>query len=122
MFGILRRLRESGVAVALITHKLGEALEISDRITILRQGRKVGEIGPELRGASQPEHVRQRIVELMFGGIPAEAPQGTRPAAHDRAPLLVLQQVSAHGDRGEIAVRGLSLDLRAGEVFGIAGV
>ncbi|GIW03870.1 MAG: ABC transporter [Thermomicrobiales bacterium] len=122
LFGILRRLRESGVAVALITHKLGEALEISDRITILRQGRKVGEIGSELRGASQPEQVRQRIVELMFGGIPAEAPHGARPAAHDHAPLLVLQQVSAHGDRGEVAVRGLSLDLRAGEVFGIAGV
>ncbi len=122
LFAILRRLRESGVAVALITHKLGEALEISDRITILRQGRKVGEIGPELRGSSQSEDVRQRIVELMFGGIPAEAPRVTRPAAHDQAPLLMLQQVTAHGDRGEVAVRGLSLDLRTGEVFGLAGV
>ena len=44
---LLRRLRDQGIAVVLITHKLGEALAVSDRVTILRRGRKVGEIGPE---------------------------------------------------------------------------
>jgi simple sugar transport system ATP-binding protein len=122
LFTILRRLKDNGVAVALITHKLGEALEVSDRITVLRQGRKVGELGPEMLATSGHDVLRQRIVEMMFGGVPVEAPSGARAAAGERPPLLVLQNVTAQGDRGEIAVRGLSLEIRAGEIFGLAGV
>jgi simple sugar transport system ATP-binding protein len=66
--------------------------------------------------------LRQRIVEMMFGGIPVEAPSGARAVMSERPSLLVLQNVTAQGDRGEIAVRGLSLEIRAGEVFGLAGV
>ncbi len=122
LFAILRRLKASGVAVALITHKLGEALEVSDRITVLRQGCKVGELGPETLAESGHHLVRQRIVEMMFGGIPVEAPSSAHAITSERPPLLVLQNVTAQGDRGEIAVRGLSLEIRAGEVFGLAGV
>src|SRR3954465_3583368 len=47
LFSILLRLKAEGVAVVLITHKLEEALHVSDRVSILRQGRKVGELGPD---------------------------------------------------------------------------
>jgi simple sugar transport system ATP-binding protein len=124
LFTILLRLKEEGVAVVLITHKLEEALEISDRVTILRQGRKVGELGPEEIASAGRGSTRGRIVELMFGGAPAEASRGTGGQGNGGTGrvLLSLRDVRTRGDRGEEAVRGLSLDLMAGEVVGIAGV
>jgi simple sugar transport system ATP-binding protein len=121
LFAILRRLREQGVAVAIITHKLDEALELSDRITVLRLGRKVGEIGPDFLAENTRDTARARIVEMMFGGMPATATNlETHRSAGDA--LLSLRDISAAGDRGSEAVRNLSLELLAGEVFGIAGV
>jgi len=122
LFKILRRLRESGVSVVLITHKLEEALSVSDRVTILRQGRKVGEILPADLAMTSRAAAKQRIVELMFGGAEPVASVLRLNATADRNALLTLRDVNALGDRGAPAVRGLSLELRAGEIFGIAGV
>jgi general nucleoside transport system ATP-binding protein len=118
---LLRQLRERGVAVVLITHKLNEALAVSDRVTILRGGRKVGEFGPDAMSGAGRAGVRQRIVEQMFGGSP---PIETRfEGEHERgAALLSLRDISTLGDRGAPALHDLSLDLYRGEVFGIAGV
>jgi len=121
LFTILRRLREQGVAVVIITHKLDEALDLSDRITILRQGRKVGEIDPATLAASDRETSRLRIVDMMFGGNPTENGQAPSTSAPGEV-LLSLRDLSADGDRGALAVKHLSLDLHRGEVFGIAGV
>lgn len=121
LFSILRRLREQGVAVVIITHKLDEALDLSDRITVLRQGRKAGEILPEDLATVDREASRLRIVEMMFGGSPAESAQARFSAAPGTV-LLSIRGLSADGDRGAPAVRNLSLDLHRGEVFGIAGV
>jgi general nucleoside transport system ATP-binding protein len=121
LFHILRRLREDGVSVVLITHTLDEALDLSDRVTILRQGRNVGELGPkEIAEAGRPG-TRKRIVEAMFGGTPVDAGELERHVRSGDV-LLALQGVSALSDRGATAVRNLSLELRAGEIFGIAGV
>jgi simple sugar transport system ATP-binding protein len=68
LLDLLRRLRDQGVAVVLITHKLGEALAVSDRVTILRDGRNAGEFGPDVMSGAERESVRGRIVEQMFGG------------------------------------------------------
>lgn len=122
LFKTLRRLRESGVSVVLITHKLEEALSVSDRVTILRQGRKVGEILPADLAMTSRAAAKQRIVELMFGGAEPVASVLRLNATADRNALLTLRDVNALGDRGAPAVRGLSLELRAGEIFGIAGV
>ena len=117
---ILRRLKTQGVAVVLITHKLDEALAVSDRVTVLRAGRKVAELGPaDLTGGGRAESKR-RVVELMFGGEATVAAR--REATAVGSVLLSLEGVTALGSRGVVAVRDLSLDLRAGEVFGIAGV
>lgn len=121
LFVILRRLRADGVAVVFITHKLEEALQISERITILRQGRKMGEIGPETLARMDRNQISNWIIELMFGGLAPE--DRTGPAAsNDGALTLALHDVTALGDRGIPALLGLSLALRAGEILGIAGV
>jgi simple sugar transport system ATP-binding protein len=124
LFAILTKLRAEGVAVVLITHKLEEALAISDRVTILRQGRTIAELGPqELTGTE--EATRARIVALMFGGMAEEAGRREGAEAHtDQGgpALLTLDHVSAMGDQGGLAVHDLSLELHPGEVFGIAGV
>jgi ABC-type uncharacterized transport system ATPase subunit len=127
LFAILRRLRADGVAVVLITHKLEEALAISDRVTILRAGRNVGELGPDEVIGTDRAAITARIVTMMFGkderrqAHEAARRQGGKAAREDEV-VLSLKGVTARGDRGESVVRGLSLDLRAGEVFGIAGV
>ncbi len=121
LLDILRRLKSQGVAVVLITHKLEEALAVSDRVTVLRQGRKVGELTPQDLAGAAHDAAKRRVVELMFGGTPPPAmTAGRRPAAGP--PLLTLHHVTALGDRGAPAVQDLSLEIRAGEVFGIAGV
>ena len=121
LLDLLRRLRDGGVAVVLITHKLGEALAVSDRVTILRAGRNVGELGPDAMLGADRESVRQRIVEQMFGG---SQPAETAAASHlaPGATLLTLRHIATLGDRGAPALHDLSLDLQRGEVFGIAGV
>jgi ABC-type uncharacterized transport system ATPase subunit len=120
LFSILRGLTSSGVAVVLITHKLEEALAISDRVTVLRQGKKVGELGPADLTPETRVEARQRVVTLMFGGAP---PREVVAKAHELGPVLLsMQGVSALGDRGAIAIRDVSVELVAGEVFGIAGV
>ena len=121
LLDLLRRLREDGVAVVLITHKLGEALAVSDRVTVLRGGRKVGEFGPDVISGANAESVRSRIVEQMFGGSP---PQDVLDAGRHEIGdvLLSLRGVSTPGDRGAPALRDLSLDVFHGEVFGVAGV
>lgn len=121
LFRILRRLREEGVSVVIITHKLEEALDVSDRVTILRDGRNVGELGPAEIAAAGRAGARHKIVETMFGGMPAAAETFQQHVATGKT-LLDLQSVSATGDRGETAIRDLSLQLRAGEIYGIAGV
>jgi general nucleoside transport system ATP-binding protein len=123
LLDLLRRLRDQGVAVVLITHKLGEALAVSDRVTILRVGRKAGEFGPDVMSGAERESVRQRIVEQMFGGSqPAEMGWPSHRLQEADIPLLSLRDISTLGDRGAPALHDLSLDLRRGEVFGIAGV
>ncbi|MCA9860663.1 MAG: ABC transporter ATP-binding protein [Thermomicrobiales bacterium] len=121
LFRILRRLREEGVSVVIITHKLEEALDVSDRVTILRGGKNVGELGPDDIASAGRAGARQRIVETMFGGMPAAAETFQQHVATGKT-LLELSGVSAIGDRGEIAIRELSIQLRAGEIYGIAGV
>jgi len=137
LFKILLRLKAEGVAVVLITHKLEEALEVSDRVSILRQGRKVGELLPDDIAASGRAATKKLIVELMFGGTAGgEQPNAdsqhqsadgiqttaTGDAADSGRTLLELRGVTALDSRGAKAVRDISLQLKAGEILGIAGV
>jgi general nucleoside transport system ATP-binding protein len=112
LFAILRRLVGSGLSIVFISHKLGEVVAIADRIVVLRQGRVV--LTRPCAGASRAE-----LAEAMVGKR-IEAPRFARGAPG--AVALALEGVSARGADGRGALDGVDLELRFGEILGIAGV
>jgi ABC-type uncharacterized transport system ATPase subunit len=131
---VMRRLREKGVALILITHKLMEAYELGDRISVLRLGRVVGDIPPErLKGMSEAE-TTETVIKMMFGSAGDHAREAEtlvgrgRPAHKDRridragAPRLTAEGLETEAGLGECPLRAVGFELWPGEVLGIAGV
>jgi simple sugar transport system ATP-binding protein len=112
LFRALRAMTARGMGVIFISHKLGEVLEITSRITVMRHGRVVAERTND-GGLTKPE-----LARLMCGR--ELTPPAKRPVAPG-PPLLTLRGI-ATGGRGRIALEDVSLTLRAGEIVGIAGV
>ncbi|MDR6290765.1 simple sugar transport system ATP-binding protein [Inquilinus ginsengisoli] len=122
---LMRRLAGRGIAVVFITHKLKEAFDFGDRISILRLGRKVGEIPPErLRSLGEHEATAE-IVQLMFGATATGEPKAVdgagRRTALAAAPLLVVRDLSVPG-QGAADVADIALEVAPGEILGIAGI
>jgi ABC-type uncharacterized transport system ATPase subunit len=113
LFGILQTLKREGASIIFISHKLNEVLEISDRISVLRRGKKVETI--DRAGATE-----EQLARLMVGREVLLRVE-KKPAA-PAEPLLVVRDLHVIDQRGLEAVRGLSFDVRAGEIVGIAGV
>jgi ABC-type uncharacterized transport system ATPase subunit len=113
LFGILRTLVREGISVIFISHKLNEVLEIADRVTVLRRGRKIDTVPRE--GASE-----EGLARLMVGREVLLRVE--KPPATPGEPVLELRNVTVLDDRGLEKVRDLSLQVRAGEIVGIAGV
>lgn len=128
---VIARLKDGGLAVIFITHKLHEALELGDRVAILKQGRLAGSLDPpDLEGRTS-DQLQDAIVALMFGEeskAVADVAELGEHAVHERRPipagepLLELIHVSAPGERQLSAVDDVSLAVRPGEILGIAGV
>lgn len=118
LFKALRRFVAAGNAVIFISHKLDEVLEISDRISILRGGRK---IATENTADCNPRMLAKLMVgrDIVLADM-RERPAGAAPMSE--MPVLALEDVWAIGDGGNEALRGISLDVRAGEIVGVAGV
>jgi simple sugar transport system ATP-binding protein len=110
---VLRELAAQGRTIIFITHKLKEVMEISDRITVLRQGRVAGNM---LTKETSP----REIASKMVGRDVLE--EAYHPPASVGEPVLVLRGLHVDSDLGVEAVRGLDLEVRSGEIFGIAGV
>ena len=131
---VMKRLRDTGVAIIFITHKLREACALGDRVSVLRLGRLVGGIDKTELTAMSENQATDKIVSLMFGrgeiahdaGRLALDDRINRPDPHrvDRsaAPLLQLRGIASAAQSGECAIRDISFDLWPGEVLGIAGV
>ncbi len=113
LFHTLRQLTADGRGLIFISHKLHEVLALSDRITVLRQGRVTGQATPE--GAT-----RSSLAEMMVGREVKLAPD--KPQVQVAEPALVIRGLEVFGDRGIVAVDDFDLEVRKGEVMGIAGV
>jgi len=113
LFGIIRSLTAEGTAIIFISHKLNEVLEIADRITVLRRGRKIDTVPRE--GATEDSLARMMVGRDVL--LHVEKP----PAAPGEVALAV-RDLHVLDDRGLEAVRGVSFDVRRGEIVGIAGV
>ncbi len=131
---VLARLKAQDHAVIFITHKLHEALSLGDFISILRQGRLAGTIDGRTLREKDPEELREEIVRIMFGdearavGDLAELrdelteAEAARRTVTDGDVVLELRSVSAPGEGSELGVEDVSLELRQGEILGVAGV
>jgi ABC-type uncharacterized transport system ATPase subunit len=113
IFLLLRRLADNGRSIIFISHKLYEVLAIADRITVIRRGKVVG-----MRDPSQTSE--EELAELMVGReVQLTVDRGS---SHPADVMLQVRGLTVKDDRGVDAVQGVNLEIRAGEILGIAGV
>jgi simple sugar transport system ATP-binding protein len=112
-FGVVKSLTDQGKSIVFITHKLREVLAVADRITVVRRGRVVGSADPgEATLASLASLMVGREILLSVHKEPAQPGDA----------VLRVRDLEVTDDRGYAAVDALSFDVRAGEIFGVAGV
>jgi len=113
LFKTLKSLTDIGKSVVFITHKLSEVMAISDRVTVLRKGRVQGTV-------ISCESNEKELAHLMVGRDVVFSTSSHENMSGDI--VASIQQLSANGDHGKLALADIDLDLRAGEIVGVAGV
>jgi simple sugar transport system ATP-binding protein len=113
LFEIIQSLVDRGKSVIFITHKLNEVMAIADRITVLRNGRVVG--------TTRPEETDQSELAAMMVGREVVLQVEKEPAQPEQV-VLQVEDLQVTDNRGNRAVHGVSFQVRAGEVLGVAGV
>jgi simple sugar transport system ATP-binding protein len=138
LYKVLSRLKENGLAIIFITHKLHEAAFLGDRISVLRRGQLVGTLDEPAVKAATPEQLEQRIVEMMFGdagggladavelkaelSVSDQLEYEAQPVPATAEEVLALERVSVRGEGTEPGLDDVSLSLHLGEILGVAGV
>jgi len=112
-FRIVEGLREAGKGIIFITHKLGEVIDVADRIAVLRRGKVVGEADPKTA-------TKEELAELMVGR-PVDLVVD-KTAAEPGEVVLSVRNLQVQDDRLHTAVDQVGFEVRAGEIVGIAGV
>lgn len=113
LFEVVARMRDAGEAIIFISHKLDEVMTIADRITVLRKGAVVGTM-------NKSEATPGKLAQMMVG---REMPNVQRKQAKISGQIaLRLKDVWAKSERGVDALRGVNLEIKAGEILGVAGV
>ena len=113
LFAVLKKMREDGKSIIIITHKLNEVMEISDRVTILRKGEYVGTVNTS-------ETNEKQLTEMMVGkkiDLKIE-----RVKTNIDRPLLEIRNLSIKKDDGSTAIDDVSFYIRGGELLGVAGI
>ena len=115
-FDVLSTLREDGYAIIMITHKMREVLDCSDRITVLRGGKVAGSI-------RRNEANEEILVEMMFSKqVQVIEKRNDRPTIGETAPILKLSKISTQGEGSATRLKNIDLDIFPGEIVGVAGV
>ncbi len=113
LFGVLKDLVKGGKTIIFISHKLREVLEISDRITVMRRGKVVGHL--------TTKDTNEEEIATMMVGREVLLRVDKKPAKPGAVAFKV-ENLTANSDRGVPALKGVSFELRQGEILGIAGV
>ena len=131
---VLRRLRDRGVAVVFVTHKLKEAHALADRISVLRRGRVTGTLDPGDLRATSEERIIDRVIAMMFGHegetagfrktLLGETAERSAPKRVERRgdPVLSMRDAHTTGRAGECPLAGAGIDVWPREILGVAGV
>jgi simple sugar transport system ATP-binding protein len=113
LFAVMRNLRDNGISIIFITHKLKEVLAIADRITVMRRGKVIGSTIPTETNEGQ-------LAEMMVGrSVLFNVPKANKEPGKT---ALVVGNLSVVDDRGLQAVTDVFLEVHAGEILGLAGV
>ena len=120
LWTVLRRLRDKGDTIVLITHRLDEVVDLSDTITVMRGGRTVGRIKT---AETTPAEIARLMVgrEVSLSAGKRVQPVG-RPTATESGQGLTVQNLTVVGSRGVRVVDDVSFSVKPGEILGIAGV
>ena len=113
LFDVIRNMRADGKSIIIITHKLAEVLEISDRVAILRKGEYVGTI--------ETKDADQNVLTEMMVGKKVEL-KIDRPKTEVKQPLLEIRNLGVKSDDGTLAIKDVSFYIRSGEILGVAGI
>jgi len=113
LFSVLRKMKEEGHSIIIITHKLNEVMEISDRVAILRKGEYITTVNTaETNEQALTEWMVGRKVDLNID----------RPQMEKTRPLLEVRNVTIRSDEGATAIDDVSFYIRGGEILGVAGI
>lgn len=114
LFGTLKNMAERGCTIIFITHKMNEVMEYADRITVLRDGRLV-------KAVKKEETTEAELAQLMVGREISMGRRNTKNTTREEV-VLKARDISVLNDKKLKAVEGLSFELYAGEILGVAGV
>ena len=113
LFSVLKKMREDGKSIIIITHKLNEVMEISDRVSILRKGEYIGTVNTS-------ETNEKQLTEMMVGKkVELEI---IRVKSEFEKPLLEIRDLTVNGDDGSKKIEDVSFYIRGGEILGVAGI
>lgn len=113
LFNVLKSMREDGKSIIIITHKLNEVMELSDRVSILRKGQYIGTVNTNETNENQlTEMMVGEKIELKIDRVQSEV----------NVPLLEIRDLTIKKDDGSTAINNVSFYIRGGEILGVAGI
>ncbi len=114
LFDILRKMKEQGASIIIITHKLNEVMDISDRVTVLRSGESINTV-------KTSETDEYKLTEMMVGGEVSLEIKRDEPKLSDD-PMLVINNLEIKDNDGIKKLDDMSFELFGGEILGVAGI